>query len=260
MNQILTTGKIYVTPELKRKKKFYRFEFIVSIFLALLLISFYIYAEYDKSKNEEMGRQILSDVSFYTKPNRVPIVAKDDTTIKIESDVMILILDANPTRTSEEERIAEEMEQEAATVGNQAFESNVLYSEGMPYYTTAILKIPRLNKNFAILSRTSDALLKISPTKFWGPEPNEVGNFCIVGHNYHDTRFFSQVPDLEKGDTIELTDKTGNTITYELYNKYTVDPTDVSCTTQRTNGKREVTLITCTKNNKKRVITKFREI
>lgn len=35
----------------------------------------------------------------------------------------------------------------------------------------------------------TEALLKISPTKFWGADPNEVGNFCIVGHNYRNTRF-----------------------------------------------------------------------
>ena len=45
-----------------------------------------------------------------------------------------------------------------------------------------------------------------------------------------------------------------------MYDKYTVEPTDVSCTTQRTNGKKEVTLITCTTDNKLRVVTKFREI
>ena len=32
MNQILVTQKIYVTPELKRKKKFYKVHFILSLF------------------------------------------------------------------------------------------------------------------------------------------------------------------------------------------------------------------------------------
>ena len=33
MNQILVTEKLYVTPELKRKKKVYKFNFIISIFM-----------------------------------------------------------------------------------------------------------------------------------------------------------------------------------------------------------------------------------
>ena len=48
MNQILITEKLYITPELKRKKKLYKIDFIVSIFLLCLLFSYYIYAEYDK--------------------------------------------------------------------------------------------------------------------------------------------------------------------------------------------------------------------
>ena len=45
-----------------------------------------------------------------------------------------------------------------------------------------------------------------------------------------------------------------------MYNKYEVDPTDVSCTSQLTNGNKEVTLITCTNDSKLRVIVKAREV
>ena len=87
-----------------------------------------------------------------------------------------------------------------------------------------------------------------------------MGNFCIVGHNYRNTRFFSKVPTLENGDIIEITDLTGRKISYRVYNKYTVDPTDVSCTSQLTNGNKEITLITCTNDSKMRVIVKAREV
>ena len=49
MNQILVTEKIYVTPELKRKKKLYKFNFFLSVFLVCVLFSYYIYAEYDRN-------------------------------------------------------------------------------------------------------------------------------------------------------------------------------------------------------------------
>ena len=52
----------------------------------------------------------------------------------------------------------------------------------------------------------------------------------------------------------------GKTINYRVYNKYEVDPTDVSCTSQLTNGNKEVTLITCTNDSKLRVIVKAREV
>jgi LPXTG-site transpeptidase (sortase) family protein len=100
----------------------------------------------------------------------------------------------------------------------------------------------------------------VSVCKFWGCDPNEVGNLCIAGHNYRNSRFFSKVPNLVVGDTIEITDLTGKTITYSVYDKYTVDPSDVSCTTQLTNGKKIVTLITCTNDSKQRVVVKAEEI
>ena len=102
--------------------------------------------------------------------------------------------------------------------------------------------------------------MKISPTKFWGADPNEVGNFCIVGHNYRNNRFFSKVPSLENGDIIEITDTSGNTLRYSVYNKYEVIPEDLSCTSQLTNGRKEITLITCTNDSKKRVIVKARVV
>ena len=128
------------------------------------------------------------------------------------------------------------------------------------------INIPKINVEYPIIDGETDsveeteALLKISPTKFWGPEPNEVGNFCIVGHNYRNSRFFSKVPTLENGDIIKITDLAGQTINYRVYNKYEVDPTDVSCTTQLTNGNKEITLITCTNDSKMRVIVKAREV
>ena len=41
-----------------------------------------------------------------------------------------------------------------------------------------------------------------------------------------------------------------------VYNKYEVVPEDLSCTSQLTDGKKEITLITCTNDSKKRVIVK----
>ena len=65
---------------------------------------------------------------------------------------------------------------------------------------------------------------------------------------------------MELGDTIEITDLGGNTVVYAIYDKYIVNPDELECTSQMTNGKREITLITCTNDNKQRHIIKAREI
>ena len=38
MNQILVTEKLYITPELKKKKKAYKFYFFLSVFLVCILV------------------------------------------------------------------------------------------------------------------------------------------------------------------------------------------------------------------------------
>ena len=58
MNQILVTKKLYITPELKKKKKMYKIDFILSIFLVVALLGFYVYAEYDRNKSEEVSQDL----------------------------------------------------------------------------------------------------------------------------------------------------------------------------------------------------------
>ncbi len=64
MNQILISEKLYITPELKKKKKMYKIDFFISVFLVCILFSYYIYAEYDKNKNEAISQEILSNIEF----------------------------------------------------------------------------------------------------------------------------------------------------------------------------------------------------
>lgn len=233
MNQILITQKLYVTPELKRKKNFYKIHFIISILLIVGLGIAYFYGVYDRDKSEEYSQEVLAGLSL------------DDTTV--DDDVLVAYLDSEP-----DEHVQEQQENRQTRARDQV----VTTSDGESYSTVATVNIPKLNVSYPVLSETSDKLLKIAPCKFWGPDPNEVGNFCIVGHNYRNQKFFSKVPTLSIGDTVKVTDLSGRTITYKIYDKYTVDPTDVKCTSQLTNGKKEVTLITCTNDSQQRVVIK----
>lgn len=105
-----------------------------------------------------------------------------------------------------------------------------------------------------------DEVLKISLVKFWGGAPNEVGNYVIVGHNYKNKKMFGKLSEIKIGETVELTDLTGRTLKYSVYDRYIVSPEDTKCTSQRTDGKKELTLITCTNYGKQRLVIKAREI
>lgn len=252
MNQILVTEKIYITPELKRKKKIYKFNFIISIILIVILFSFYAYAEYDRNKNEEVSQDILSSMNESENTNVV-----DNTTISSDDEVWVVALDGG----KENEPVVEEKKQEDEPQPiNTVLSNKYTAPNGKTYTTVGSINIPKIDVNYPILSETSDSLLKVSVCKFWGCDPNQVGNLCIAGHNYRNSRFFSKVLNLVVGDTIEITDLYSQTLTYSVYDKYTVDPTDVSCTSQITNGKKIVTLITCTNDSKQRVVVKAQEI
>ncbi len=132
-------------------------------------------------------------------------------------------------------------------------------SNNLTYKVEAELNIPRLAIHYPVIAETSDELLKISINKYFGPNPNEVGNYCIAGHNYINNQFFSRLKEIHNGDIIFLTDVTNNRVKYEVYDKYVTNANDVNCTSQLTNGKREITLITCTNINDERIVVKARE-
>ena len=127
------------------------------------------------------------------------------------------------------------------------------------YSVIGKLVIDKLGVEKNILDKTTDSSLKLSVTKFYGPNANEIGNFCISGHNYKDT--FAYLGKLENEDTFYVVDKLNyEKVTYKVYDKFTVNPTELDCIDQETNGKREVTLITCNPGGLTRLIIKAREI
>lgn len=253
MNQILISEKIYVTPELKRKKRIYKIYFFLAVFLVFALSSYYIYAEYDKNKNEEQSREILSSLNFESN-------LEDDTTIKFEENATIVILNEETTEPVIISSTLENTEVETESGNTETVNVTKYTTEsGQEYWPIATITIPSIDVTYPILNTCSTELLKISPCYYHGAQPNTVGNFCIAGHNYRTSKFFSKVPTLENGDSIFIEDLTKTTVEYIVYDKYQVNEDQLECTSQLTNGKTEITLITCTNDGKQRVIVKARK-
>lgn len=242
MNQILVSQKLYVTPDMKKKKKAFKFEFFLSVFLLCVLSSYAIYAEYDRNKSEEVSKEILQEISF------------QDKTKLVDEEVIVVRLNAIPEEKNVTTTQVVQIEQKIEVPDEQKLTA----SDGTIYYTIGVINIPSINVNYPILSTYTDELLKIAPCRFHGPNPNEVGNLCIAGHNYKNSKFFSKVPNLQLGDKIEITDLSGRMLTYTVYDKFIVNPDELECTSQLTNGNKEITLITCTNDNKQRHIIKAR--
>lgn len=64
-------------------------------------------------------------------------------------------------------------------------------------YVFGTIEIPKLKINYPILSTFNDELLNKSICRFYGTNPNEVGNLCLAGHNYNNNKFFSNLDELQ---------------------------------------------------------------
>ena len=124
------------------------------------------------------------------------------------------------------------------------------------YKVSAQLYIPKINLETYVLEEFSKNPLLTSVTKFCGDNPNEIGNFCIAGHNFGPSNMFQNLKKLEIGDELYLTDEESNKVKYEIYDIYKVFPKQTEVLSQSTNGNVELTLITCTIDSEKRIIVK----
>ena len=145
-------------------------------------------------------------------------------------------------------------------------EQNLIQLEYKGYKIIGIVKIPKINIEYPILEignidpENSKEPMKLSIIKYWGEKVNDYGNLSIAGHNNKDGTMFGKTKKLQIGDIIELTDLTGQTIQYSIYDIFVTDPNDVSILLPKDEVIREVTLITCTNGNKQRLILKAKEI
>lgn len=124
--------------------------------------------------------------------------------------------------------------------------------KGFPMAGT--ISIPKININIPVLADASKKAIDVSVAINGGPGLNKVGNTIIIGHNYRDGRFFANIKNLANGDKVYITDLTGNKVEYIIYNIYTTAPEDSDFMERDTEGKREITLDTCTDDTQSRLI------
>lgn len=234
MNQILYTG------ETKKKKVVYKKEGMLLI-SALLIIIMVLILSFN------IGSINMTSQAMQQQDNILTQQVQQENSIEEEKQVQVVL-------PNEEKKVEEKKEEQP----KKPVTKTIKASNGKKYEVIATLKIPSLNIEYPILSKTSVELLKISLNKYWGADPNEVGNMCVVGHNYEDSRFFGKLHKIKKGAIVKITDMSGKTLDYEVYHTEVIDPYDNACTSQLTNGNTEITLITCYNNGNQRFVVKAR--
>jgi len=134
------------------------------------------------------------------------------------------------------------------------------------YEVKGSIDIPKTNCKYPILEKVTVDSLKKSVAILdivSSPELNRAvkdlniagTNAFILGHNYRNGQFFSDNDKLSIGDTINITDQTGTTVTYTIYHMFYTTPDDVSFMERDVDiNTREITLQTCNNDSSERLI------
>lgn len=217
---------------MKDRKKTKYINFIIISITILIVVGLGIEEYKEKNMEKKQAKYQTNNVSMMYRENK-----KDE----------------EKEKETNESLIKEEIKQA------ERYPKEEIIKEYRGYDVLAKLEIPAIELQTYILKNYSTQALNISVTKFWGANPNEIGNFCVAGHNFKNNNMFRNLKKLQIGNRFTISDNNIGKVEYEIYNIYTVLPEDVKCLSQKTNGKREVTLITCTSDSKMRIIVKARE-
>ena len=207
---------------------------LVIIIIAILgLLAFLGYDLYQKNSLESEAEAFVSEFeNTVVEQNNDNTVTSDENT----TDPLTQIEQTNTSTTTENGQPTRPMYKGFGVVGT--------------------MNIPSINFMYPVLEKVTPKSIETAVAVLYpvGQEVNQVGNLVIIGHNYRNGLFFSNLKRVQLNDKIYITDNSGNRLTYTVYNKFETTPEDTSFYQRDTNGKPEVTLSTCTDDSKARTI------
>lgn len=158
----------------------------------------------------------------------------------------------NTTQTSAESNSSSSSGRKRTYLGEYEIKGTIrIPKTGIEYPVLEKVTVGSLSRSVGILEiATCDSIT--TPIE----ELNVPGtNVLILGHNYRNGQFFSDNDQLDIGDDIQITDYTGQTITYNIYNMYYTTPNDISFMERELDpNTREITLQTCNDDSSQRLI------
>ena len=119
--------------------------------------------------------------------------------------------------------------------------------DGRPYI--AVLEIPALELTLPVIGSWSEENGKIAPCRYSGSFLNN--NLVICAHNYKS--HFGNLPVLELGDSVVLTDMDGNVYSYQVSEKLVISGMDLA---ELEAGEWDLTMFTCTNGGKSRFLVR----
>ncbi len=141
---------------------------------------------------------------------------------------------------------------------NPVTEATVSYG-GFKYTVLGKLRIRKINIYEPILKENTASAYNTALVKMSGPDLNENGNVAIGGHNFMRGNYFIKINRLRENDVVTVTDLTGRSVNYYVYEYGIKSADDASYLAQPDDpNEKIVTLVTCTKGGKERYVVKAR--
>lgn len=202
---------------------------------------------------------VIGYMAYYHISNYMALKDAEEAVAEFEKSIIVVEIDDEPQENIQVNEIVEEPSENTNTVANNAVtqtrpnktSSNVSYRG---YNMIGTIQIPKTNVKAPIVDKVTVQSIAAAVATLYGPGLNKVGNTVLVAHNYRNGTFFSNNKKLVVGDKIYITDSSGRKIEYTIYKTYTTDEMDFSYATRDTEGKKEISLSTCTTDPTKRLV------
>ena len=221
------------------------------IIFIVAIVGVIIYFVYDSLNSNRIQADAQTAIDEFERATRTVSRASANTNTVTE-EVVNEVDDVDRTAALEALQQAN-ADREDQTAEVQEAETKKVYMDS--YEVIGEIEIPKTKCKYPILDSVApEALAKSICKVAYGAGINKVGNTILYGHNYRNGLFFSNNKNLAIGDIIYLTDTSHEKVAYEIYNIYETEPSDASYFTRDTEGRREVSLQTCTDDGARRII------
>lgn len=206
----------------------------IVVIAVLILLGFLGYDVYRKKTTDRDTSKVLDD--FDTNLNLI-----GSNTVE---NVEIPNIDTKPAENTTN-----------TTTGGNSSNNNTKKVQYKGYNVEGKIEIPAIKLEYPILEKATPSSIEAAVAILYSANGlNQPGNTVISGHNYRNGSFFGNNDKLKLGDKVYITDNSGTKLKYNIYNIYETSPDDGDFIMRETNGKREISLQTCTDNSKGRLI------
>lgn len=128
---------------------------------------------------------------------------------------------------------------------------------GFNYTILGKIRIKKINIYQPILKENTAGAYNTALVKMAGPNLNEFGNVSIGGHNFMRGNYFIKINRLVKNDVVTITNLSGRSIDYYVYEYGVTSKDDASYLSQPEDENiKMITLVTCTKGGAERYYVK----